>query len=93
MLQIHSDLQWIWGILSGFLKDIPYDEIKNNPIIDVTEEQPYLRGELHHIESKAVLEIVAFDSTETYVLADDEELVSILNNAFPNNENLEKYVF
>ena len=93
MLKNHPDLQWIWGILSGFPKEIPYAEIKNNPIIDVTEEQPYLKGELHHIESKAVLELVAFDSTETYVLADDEELVATLKNEFPNADNLEKYVF
>lgn len=78
--------------LDEFVEENKY-KIKNKPIIDIIEEQLYLKGELHHIEPKAVLEIVAFDSTETYVLVDDENVVATLKNVFPNADNFEKYVF
>ena len=44
-------------------------------------------------EAGAVLELIAFDSTETYVLLDDPDVVDRLLAAFPKAESLGKYVF
>lgn len=93
MLNDHPRMQWWWGALSGFNKDIPWDEIRKNPIIDISMKLPYLENEVHHLEPLAVFEVIAFDSSETYVLADDPAIVNRLCEAFPNAENLEKYVF
>ncbi len=93
LVKSHPDIQWWWGILSGFPKSVPESVIRQNPLFDVQMEQPYLKGQLHHIEPDAELEIVAFDSTETYVLFDDESLEEILKKAFPKAENLEEYVY
>ena len=41
MLQEHPKIQWVWGALSGFSKDIPWDEIRKNPIED-TKKQNYI---------------------------------------------------
>ena len=93
MLREHPGIQWWWGALSGFPKEISWDEIKRNPIVDLTLRQPYLENVLHHLEPKAVLEVIAFDSTETYLLIDDQEVVDRIISAFPKAENLDKYVF
>lgn len=93
LLKEHPDIQWIWGALCGIPKEIPVGRIKQSPVIDLTEEQPYLQNELKHVDPCAILEIVAFDSSETYVLVDDEELASELIKAFPKAESLEKYVY
>lgn len=41
----------------------------------------------------AVFEMIAFDSSETYVMTDDSYVADILREHYPNAENFEKYVF
>jgi len=89
----HPRIQWWWGTISGFPKDVLWEDIKKNPVIDLTVEQPYLKNKLHHLEPKAVFELIAFDSTETYVLIDDPTIAACIRLAFPKSENLDKYVF
>lgn len=92
MLKEHSEKQWIWGILSGFPKEIPWEEIKKNPVIDATMESPYLENTLHHIEPMAVFEMIAWDSSETHILVDDDSIADCLLKVFTKAESLEKYV-
>ena len=70
IIRDHNDIQWYWGVLSGFPKSVSEEMIRQHPLLDVMMEQPYLKDELHHIEPQSVLEIVAFDGTETYVYTD-----------------------
>lgn len=93
LVKENSNIQWWWGILSGFPKNVSLDLIRQYPLFDIALEQPYLKDKLQHINPHAVLEIVAFDSTETYVLFDDENLSFILKKEFPMAANLEKYVY
>ena len=92
LLKEHPEIQWIWATLSGFEKNISWDEIKKNPPIDVSEEFPYLENELHHLEPLSVFELIAFDSSETYVIIDDNNIAEQLIKLFPKSESLEKYV-
>ena len=92
LLQAHPKMQWWWGILSGFPKDVEWSVIKKKPIIYVQDEAPYLGKELSHIEPDAVLEIIAFDSAETYVLADSDEVLKKLQQKYVNWESLTKYL-
>ena len=92
LLQAHPQIQWWWGILSGFPQNIEWSVIRKNPIIYVQNEAPYLGKELRHIEPNAVLEIIAFDSTETYVLADSDTVIKKLQQKYTNWESLEKYL-
>ena len=93
MLREQPGMQWWWGTLSGFQKDVSWDEIRKNPIFDIQLGMPYLENTLHHLQSGAVLEVIAFDSSETYVLTDDPNVAAQLISAFPKAENLEQYVF
>lgn len=93
MLEAHSDIQWVWGVLSGFPKELAYESIRKAPIFDISMEQPYLQGKLHHVSPDAVLELIAFDSTESYMLIDDELVAQQIKSKFTHSENLEKYVF
>ena len=78
--------------MSGFPKTISFNVIKKKPVIDVQTELPYLEKRIKHIDPEAVLEIVAFDSTETYVIADSETVIKKLMKKYTKAENLEKYV-
>lgn len=93
MLQEHPRKQWVWGAMSGFQKDVSWDEIRKNPIEDLTLRQPYLENTLHHLEPGAVLEVIAFDSSATFVMTDDPDVADRFLAAFPKAESLDKYVF
>lgn len=92
LLNAHPDIQWVWGVLSGFPKTVDLQQIHKRPVFDQQAEQPYLQHYIHHTEPEAVLELVAFDSTETYILADSDELISRLVKEYPASEDLVKYV-
>ena len=93
MVQAHPDLQWIWGILSGFNPDISADEVCDGNFVDISAEgvQPYWQTPLQPYNSKASIEIVAFDSTQTYVQCDDISVLKALCRAFPEAEDLEEW--
>ena len=93
MLREHPGIQWWWGTLAGYHKDVLWEEINQFPVIDIFLRQPYLENNLHHLYPGAVLELIAFDSTETYVLIDDPDVADRLLAAFPKAESLDKYVF
>lgn len=89
-LKKYSDVQWIWGVLSGFPNEISWDEIKIDSYeYDITEDSPYMRNGLTHIESKAVFELIAIDSSETLLLIDDEAIAKQLQRYFPYMELIE----
>ncbi|MGK0575966.1 hypothetical protein [Macrococcus capreoli] len=88
-LASYSDVQWIWGVLSGFPNEISWEEIERDAVeYDITEDSIIWNGGLSHVESKAVFEIVAMDSSTTIVLADDESVINELLEYFPRGEEL-----
>ncbi len=90
LLQQYSHVQWIWGVLSGFPNELSWEEIRGTSnSYDLTTEQPYFRNGLCHIEPQAVFELLALDSSETYILVDDEVIISSLFTHFPYAERLE----
>lgn len=90
LLQQYAHVQWIWGVLSGFPRELSWEEIKGNSnCYDITMDQPYLKNGLCYIESQTVFELIALDSSETYVLIDDDAIISSLSSHFPHAERLE----
>ncbi|WP_414046135.1 hypothetical protein ACMGE5_07380 [Macrococcus equi] len=89
-LKEYSDVQWVWGVLSGFPNELSWEEIERDAVIyDVTEDLDIWKDGLSHIESKAIFEIVAMDSSETIVLIDEVTVMDELLKHFPNYEILE----
>ncbi|WP_414042778.1 hypothetical protein ACMGE9_10805 [Macrococcus sp. EM39E] len=89
-LKEYSDVQWVWGVLSGFPNELSWEEIERDAVIyDVTEDLDIWKGGLSHIESKAIFEIIAMDSSETIVLIDEVTVMNELLKHFSNHEILE----
>lgn len=89
MLEQYSDVQWIWGVLSGFPNEVSWEEIiEDSKEYDITEEQLYFNCRYKHIENKAVFELIAMDSSRTIILIDDEKVQDELLVHFPNSEAL-----
>lgn len=85
LLKDNSNVQWIWGMLSGFPSELSWEGIKGSSNgHDITTTLPYSKDALRHIENNAVFELIALDSSETYVLIDEESVVSSLLRHFPD---------
>lgn len=90
--EAHPDVQWIWGLLSGYPKDIPFDKICGHLPIDIQTQKtiPIWNNPIHTIEPLAVAELFAFDSLKTYFVSDNEDVLEELKREYPNSVNLEK---
>ncbi|WP_414050322.1 hypothetical protein [Macrococcus animalis] len=87
ILQKFSDVQWIWGALSGFPSEMSWEEIKAGSVeYDITENLDFLHNGISHLESKAVFELIAIDSSETIVVIDDEDVSTELLKHFSKYE-------
>jgi hypothetical protein len=93
LIQAHPQIQFVWGVFSGYPKDLSVDIINGTPIVDIQNDLSFLKKELSHIDNNSILEIVAFDGCETYVLCDDDEVIKQLEQTFTNAESLTKYVY
>lgn len=90
----NADVQWIWGLLSGFKKDIPQTEACNKEYIDIASEgiQSYWNKPIAPYCEKADIEIFAFDSTQTYVMCNDKSIYLQLRKEFKNSIDLEEQI-
>lgn len=86
---IHKeDFQFIWGVFSGFFKDITIEEILkyNLPFSDGNKEFWHDNVKIQH--PLANIEIVAWDSSLTLFISQDDELVHRFRHSFPLSEDL-----
>lgn len=79
------------GVLSGFRKDVPKEEILNY-------SKPYANGypgfwkpELSMQHPLATVELVAWDSVCTLIFSREEQIVRAFMAAFPLSEDLKEY--
>lgn len=93
LVQSHPKLQFVWGVFSGYPKELSLDVINDARTIDVQNDLWSLwEKKITHIDKNATLEIIAFDSTETYVLCDDDKVIEKLIQKFTKAESLTKYL-
>lgn len=86
----NEDFQWIWGVFSGFNKNIKLDEILqyNMPYANENED---LWKTLNIQHPLAVIEIIAWDSSLTIIKSCNNSIVDCFLNKFELSENLTKY--
>jgi hypothetical protein len=82
ILDKYDDLQFIWGVFSGFPKGVD---------IDISDESklPYADGNMdldnrYRIpqHKDAIVEIVAWDATETIFTSGDQKLIALFKSTF-----------
>ncbi len=85
-----EDFQFIWGVLSGFSKEITLEEVLKYelPFADGYEGFWIDNVELQHPFDN--VEIVAWDSSLTIIISKDDNIVEKFMNYFPLSEDLSK---
>ena len=69
-----EDFQWVWGVLSGFAKDISWEKVMEYPVPDA-DSPGFWRYPLVLEHPLASLEIAAFDSSMTLLVSREKKHV------------------
>jgi len=88
-----DDFQWVWGVLSGFGKDVPKEEILKYPKPYADGYPGFWKPELSIQHPLAEVELVAWDSALTLMFSREEPIVRAFREAFPLSEDLKEYNF
>ena len=86
-----DDSQWIWGVLSGFDKSIPLEEILKYPFPYADGYPGFWKNPLSIQHPLATVEIVPFDSSLVLVFSKSKEIVDNFKDAFPESQDLSEY--
>ena len=86
-----DDSQWIWGVLSGFEKSIPLDEILEYPLPKADGYEGFWKNPPTIQNALASMEIVPWDSSCVLLLSTKGEIVEKFKRAFPNSRELSVY--
>lgn len=84
----YPDIQWWWGLLQGFPDFISRDEVFRIEPIDIQDDPYFWESPVTMRDPNALIEIEAFDSSLTIVLAKEDHILESLKKAFPNYELL-----
>lgn len=87
-LLINHEIQWIWGVFSGFPKEIPLSNIQMKDI-------PYANGNLNIWKKPisiqhplAEIELIAWDSTLAIFFGKSKALIDKIQSMYPFSELL-----
>lgn len=86
-----EDFQWIWGVFSGFDKDIPLDEILTYPLPEADGYGGFWKNPLSLQHPLATVEIVPWDSALTLFLSTRKDLVDRFMAETPGCRDLAEY--
>ena len=86
-----EDFQWIWAVLAGFKKDIPFEEIMKHPLPFANGYDGFWKNPLSIQNPLAGVEIIPWDSSLTLVLSEDKSIVDAYMSAFPLSRDLAEY--
>ena len=86
-----DDSQWIWGVLSGFEKSIPLDEILRYPFPEADGYKGFWKSPPSIQHPLASVEIVPWDSSLVLVLSKSKEIIDSFRSAFPRSQDLSEF--
>lgn len=86
-----ENFQLIWGVLSGFKKDIPIDEILKYELPYADLNPNFWKRELSIQNKLADIEIIAFDGSLTMLISKEFDIVSDFRSFFRESRDLLKY--
>ena len=93
LTKIHREqnLIWIWGVFSGFNKNILKEDVLKYDLPYADDYGEFWKNPLSIQHPLAEIEIVAWDSTLTLLISKDDEIVDIFMKNKPYAKDLEKY--
>ena len=83
-----EDFQFIWGVLSGFSKDVTLEEILKYDFPLADEYEGFWMDDVKIQHPLADIEIVAWDSSLTLFISKDDSLFNKFRKGFPLSEDL-----
>ena len=83
-----EDFLWIWGVLSGFPKSVPEEQVRQYPLPYADGHQNFWHNPLTLQHPLAEIEIVPWDSSLTLLLSKQKEIVEDFRAFFPLSEDL-----
>lgn len=83
-----ENFQFIWGVFSGFTKEITLDVVLNYDLPFADGYKGFWVDNVSIQHPLANLEIVAWDSTLTLFICEDDNLVRKFRDSFPLSEDL-----
>lgn len=86
-----EDFQWIWGVISGFDKNIELGNILKYPLPFADGYTGFWENPLTMQHKLAEIEIVAWDSSCSLYLSDNSEIIEKISSIYPRAEDLERY--
>ncbi len=86
-----DDSQWIWGVISGFEKSIPLEEILKCPLPKADGYEGFWKNPPSIQNPLAAIEIVPWDSSCVLLLSTEKEIVENFKKAFPRCQELSAY--
>lgn len=86
-----EDMQWIWGVLSAFPKDISMEEILKYPLPYADEYKGFWQNPVSLQHPLAVIEIVPFDSSLLLLISKEDKIIDDFKKSYPLSEDLEEY--
>lgn len=91
LLEKHRDRQWIWGVLSGFDKRVPREDVMKYPLPCADGYEGFWKNPLSLQHPLAEIEVVPWDSTLVLLLAKEREIVERFRKNFLPSEDLFRY--
>ena len=89
-LLLADHAQWIFGVLSGFHKDVPLQKILEYPL-PRSDHAGFWSVSLSVQHPLAKVEILPWDSMCVLVISKNKKVVDQFREAYPNSQELEKY--
>ena len=86
-----DDFQWVWSVFSAFGKDVSLEEILTYPLPFADHNPAFWKNPLTMQHPLTQIEIVAFDSSLTLFLSNQQPLTEQFRRAFPLSEDLRQY--
>ena len=87
----HPSIQWWWGLLQGFEKNKSQAEAMKEAPVDIQEDTEIWNNPVTMRNPEASIEIEAFDSSMTVVIAKEEVVLEKLKAEFPDYVLLSEY--
>lgn len=86
-----DDFQWIWGVLSGFDKNILKDDILKYGFPYADGYKGFWEEQIHIQHPLASIELVAWDSSCTLLISNKTSIIKKFREVFPLSEDLEEF--
>lgn len=88
----NEDIQWIWGILFAFDRQVSKQEVLQYDISGSAVYADLWKKPVSIYHPSAQIEIVAWDSTATIFISEQDSVIDGLKKGYPLAEDLEAYI-